>query len=69
MPLTLLGIGESRCILRIGGRDEVRTRLQTLGFVPGERVTILSKRGNDLILAVKDSRVALGQDLAERIIV
>lgn len=69
MPLTLLCLGESRCILRISGKDEVRARLKALGFVPGERVTVLSKRGKDLILAVKDSRVALGQDLAERIMV
>ncbi len=69
MPLTYLRPGESRCILRIIGKDELRTRLAALGFVPGERVTLLSCRGKDLIIAIKDSRVALGQDLAERIIV
>lgn len=69
MPLTMLKPGESRLIIRITGRDEVRARLAALGFVPGERVTVLSSMGGNLIIAVKDSRVALGMDLAKRIMV
>ena len=67
MPLTYLRPGESRLILRISGRDEQRARLAALGFVPGEKMTVLSVRGQDLIILIKDSRVALGQALAARI--
>lgn len=69
MPLTYLRPGESRLILRIAGKDEQRAHLAAMGFVPGEKVTVLSTRGQDLIILIKDSRVALGQALAERIYV
>lgn len=69
MPLHCLKPGESRCILHITGKDELRIRLAALGLVPGERVTVLSTRGEDLIVQVKNSRLALGQDVSKRIIV
>lgn len=67
MPLTYLRPGESRLILRIAGRDPQQAHLAALGFVPGEKVTLLATRGQDLIVLIRDSRIALGQALATRI--
>ena len=58
MPLGMVEIGESGVIGKITGQDEVRQHLAELGFVMGERVTVVSKMGGNLICAVKDSRVA-----------
>ena len=64
MPLGMVEIGESGVIGKITGQDEVRQHLAELGFVMGERVTVVSKMGGNLICAVKDSRVALSQSMA-----
>lgn len=69
MPLNYLQPGESRLILRISGKDEVRAHLASLGFVPGEKLTVLSRRGTDLIVLIKGCRLALGQGMAERIFI
>lgn len=53
MPLTLANIGEESMILRIGGKPEVRAHLETLGFVPGGSVTVVSAIGGNLIVNVK----------------
>ena len=66
MPLTMVGVGESRPILRIGGSDKVRTHLENLGFVEGETVSDIA--GN-LIVQVKDARVAISRELATKILV
>ena len=65
MPLGMVEIGESGVIGKITGQDEVRQHLAELGFVMGERVTVVSK----MICAVKDSRVALSQSMAMRVLV
>lgn len=69
MPLTYLNAGESRLIQRIAGKDDVQKHLASLGFVPGEKVTVVSTRGNDLIVQIRESRVAISESLAERIMV
>lgn len=69
MPLGMVEIGESGVIGKIAGQDEVRQHLAELGFVMGERVTVVSKMGGNLICAVKDSRVALSQSMAMRVLV
>ena len=69
MPLTLAPLREVRLIKRIGGSDQVRTHLENLGFVPGTAVTVVSTIGGNLIVRVKDSRVAISRELANRIIV
>ena len=69
MPLTLAPLREVRLIKRIGGSDQVRTHLANLGFVPGTAVTVVSTIGGNLIVRVKDSRVAISRELANRIIV
>ena len=69
MPLTLAEVGEVNIIRKIGCRPEVRTHLENLGFVAGGTVTVVSKINGNMIVNIKDSRVALGQDMANRIMV
>ena len=69
MPLTMARPGETVTIRKITGRDEVRQRLAELGFVVGEPVTVVSEMGGNLILSVKESRVALDKTMAMRIMV
>ena len=69
MPLTMVGVGESRPILRIGGSDKVRKHLENLGFVEGETVRVVSDIGGNLIVQVKDARVAISRELAIKILV
>ena len=69
MPLTMTKAGETVTIRKITGRDEVRQRLAELGFVVGETVVVVSELGGNLILNVKESRVALDKTMAMRIMV
>lgn len=69
MPLTMAGIGETNTILRIGGNEETRRFLENLGFVAGTEVVVLSKLGGNVIVNVKDSRVAVNEDMARHIMV
>ena len=69
MPLTMAEIGETNSIKRITGKDEVRRHLESLGFVAGEPVTVISKLAGNTILQIKDSRVALDKIMASRIMV
>ena len=67
MPLTMAKQGETVTIRKITGRDEVRQHLTELGFVVDSAVTVVSKIAGNLILQVKDSRVALDRTMATRI--
>ncbi len=67
MPLTLAPQGQMNRIHRITGKDEVRRFLASLGFVEGEPVTVVSSIGGNMIIHVKDTRVALDRALASRI--
>ena len=69
MPLTMAKIGEVCTIRGINGRDEVRQHLNDLGFVIGEEVRIVNELGGNLILSVKDSRIALDRSMATRVII
>ena len=69
MPLTMAGIGETNTISRIGGNEETRRFLANLGFVAGAGVVVLSKIGGNVIVNVKDSRVAVNEDMARHIMV
>lgn len=69
MPLSMAKQGETNVITKITGKDEVRQHLAELGFVVGERVTIVSQVAGNLILQVKNSRIALGSDMANRILI
>ena len=67
MPLTLAKQGETVTIRKITGKDEVRQHLAELGFVGDGEVTVVSELGGNLILQVKDSRIALDRAMANRI--
>lgn len=67
MPLSMARAGESNVIKKIGGREETRRFLENLGFVVGSAVTIVSETGGNLIVNVKESRVAIGKDMANKI--
>lgn len=69
MPLSMAKPGESVTIRKITGRDEVRQHLAELGFVVDEVVTVVSELAGNLILQVKDSRVALDKTMANRIMI
>ena len=67
MPLTMVNEGESNTIKRLGGKEETRRFLENLGFVTGSMVTVISQIGGNIIVNVKDSRVAIGKDMANKI--
>lgn len=69
MPLTLAPIGEENIIKRIGGKQEVKAHLETLGFVVGGAVTIVSAMGGNIIVNVKESRIAISKEMAQKIMV
>ena len=69
MPLTMAMPGETLVIRKITGKDEVRQHLTELGFVADSTVTVISALAGNLILQVKESRVALDCSLASRIII
>lgn len=69
MPLGMAGVGDVNIIKKITGRDDVRQHLAELGFVVGEEVRVVNALGGNLILSVKDSRIALDRTMAMRILV
>ncbi len=69
MPLTMAGNGGTNTIVKITGKDASRRHLAELGFVVGTDVTVTGQLGGNLIVAVRDARVALDRELANRILV
>jgi ferrous iron transport protein A len=69
MPLTMVKEGEQNVIKKVGGKEETRKFLENLGFVTGGVVTVISEIGGNMIVNVKDSRVAIGKDMANKIMV
>lgn len=69
MPLSMVNTGEPNVIIRVGGKDEIRRFLENLGLVAGTEVTVVSTVGGNIILSVRDSRVAIGKDMANKIMV
>lgn len=69
MPLTMAKTGEVNSVKKIGGREETRRFLEGLGFVAGSVVTVVSAIGGDLIVTVKESRVAISREMAAKILV
>ena len=69
MPLALANRGEANIIKKIGGTPEVKKHLENLGFVVGGDVTIVNSLGGNLIVNVKESRVALSREMAQKIMV
>ena len=69
MPLSMVKEGEENIIQRVGGKEETRRFLENLGFVIGSPVTVVSEIGGNMIVNIKDSRVAINQDMARHIMV
>ena len=69
MPLSMVKEGEPNIIKKVGGKEETRKFLENLGFVTGGTVTVISQTGGNMIVNVKDSRVAIGKDMAHKIMV
>lgn len=69
MPLSMADIGEKQRVIRINGKDQTRRFLENLGFVEGSEVTVVSEISGNIIVNVKDTRVALDKAMANRIIV
>ena len=64
MPLTLANMGEEQIIRKVGGSPEVKKHLEDMGFVPGGNVTVVSALGGNVIVKVKEARVAISEEMA-----
>jgi ferrous iron transport protein A len=69
VPLTMARAGERNVIKRVSGKDETRRFLENLGFVSGAHVIVVSEMGGNMIVNVKDSRVAINRDMAGKIMI
>lgn len=69
MPLALANIGEEQIIRRVSGTSEMKKHLEDLGFVAGGPVTVVSALGGNVIVKVKESRIAISQEMARKIMV
>ena len=69
MPLTMSNIGETKKVIKITGKDETRQFLEKLGFVVGSEITVVSEIAGNMIVNVKDTRVAIDKSMANRIMV
>lgn len=69
MPLTLAVLDEENIIKKIGGKDEIKKHLEDLGFVIGGKVTVINEISGNVIVNVKDSRVAISKEMAQKIMI
>ncbi|MCI9124093.1 MAG: ferrous iron transport protein A [Eubacterium sp.] len=69
MPLSMLKTDEPGTIKRVGGKPDTRRFLENLGFVTGAVITVITETGGNFIVNIKDSRVAIGKDMANKILV
>lgn len=69
MPLTLANIGEDNIILKVGGKPDIKKHLENLGFVAGGIVRIITSLGGNVIVNVKESRLAISREMAQKIMV
>lgn len=69
MPLTLAKVGEELTILKVGGKPEVKKHLENLGFVAGTAVTLITEIGGSIIVKVKETRVAISREMAQKIMI
>ena len=69
MPLIFADVGEEQIIRKVGGSQEMRQHLADMGFVPGGGVTVVSTIGGNVIVKVKESRVAISREMAQKIMV
>ena len=69
MPLTFAAVGEGCTIMKIGGKPEVKKHLENLGFVVGGNVRVITTMGGNLIVNVKETRVGISREMAQKIMV
>ncbi len=69
MPLTMMAVGTAASVKKVGGREETKRFLENLGFVQGAVVSVVSEMGGNVIVNVKDSRVAISRAMANKIII
>lgn len=69
MPLTLANSGEIQKIKRIGGNNEIKKHLSALGFTVGEEISVISQNTGNVIVSVKNTRIAISKEMANRIMV
>ena len=69
MPLSLADVGEENTIKKIGGKPEVKKHLENLGFVVGGTVKVISTLGGNVIVNVKEARVAISEEMARKIMI
>ena len=69
MPLTFAAVGEENTIVKIGGKPEVKKHLENLGCVVGGTVKVVSAMGGNLIVNVKEARVGISQEMAQKIMI
>ena len=69
MPLALANIGEEYMIRRVSGNPEVKKHLEDLGFTAGGSITVVSALGGNIIVKVKESRVAISEEMARKIMI
>lgn len=69
MPLTFANLDEDHIVRKVGGKPETRRHLENLGFVAGAPVRIVSEIGGNLIVRVKDARVAINREMANKIFI
>ena len=69
MPLTMVNQEETQVIRKVGGKEETRKFLEGMGFVAGGEVTVLSNAMGNVIVSIKGSRIAIGKDMANKIMV
>ena len=69
MPLALADVGAENLILKVGGSPEVKKHLENLGFVVGGNVTVVNSLGGNVIVNVKEARVAISEEMARKIMI
>lgn len=69
MPLTFANVGEENIIRKVGGKPEVKKHLENLGFVVGGNVTVINMIGGNVIVKVKEARIAISSQMAQKIMV
>lgn len=69
MPLSMVKIGEVNSIKKVGGQEETKKFLENLGFINGSMVSVVAKNGGNLIVKIKESRVAISKEMANKIMV
>ncbi|GHU83493.1 iron transporter FeoA [Clostridia bacterium] len=69
MPLTMAKAGERNSVKKVGGKAETRQFLENLGFVPGSPVTVVTQISGNMIVCIRESRVAISREMASKILV